>query len=86
MEQCVKNLTAVAWVTEEVQLQFLALCSGLKEPALLQLRFRSQLQLRFSLWPRNIHMSWMWSFKKIIFAVRLVGAVLEIFPVGEFPL
>lgn len=56
MEQCVKNPTAVAWVTEEVQLQFLALCSGLKEPALLQLRFRSQLQLRFSLWPRNIHM------------------------------
>ena len=45
MVQCVKNLTAVAWVAVEVQVQSLARCSGLKVLALLQLQWRLQLWL-----------------------------------------
>ena len=35
-----------------------AQCSGLKDLALWQLWYRSQLWLRFSPWPGNIHMLW----------------------------
>ena len=38
--QWVKNLTAVAWVTVEVQVQS-SWCSGLEDPALQQLWYRS---------------------------------------------
>ena len=55
--QQVKNLTAAALVTAEVQVPSLAWSSGLKDLALLQWWCRLQLQLRFSLWPRNFHMS-----------------------------
>ena len=49
--QWVKGLSAVAWhCTAEAQCQFLAQCSGLKDPVLLQL------QLRFNSWPENFHM------------------------------
>ena len=48
MVQLVKNLTTVAWVTAEAQVQSLAQCSGLKDPVLPQLQCRSQLQLRFN--------------------------------------
>ena len=52
MVQRVKNLTVVAWVDAEVQGPSPAWCSGLKNPALLQL----QLQLGFDFWPWNFHM------------------------------
>ena len=42
-----ENPTALAEVAVEAQVRFLALCSGLKDLALLQLC------LRFSPWPRN---------------------------------
>ena len=47
MVQWVKNLTAAAWVTEEVQILSLVWCSGLKDPAFPHLWCRWQLQLRF---------------------------------------
>ena len=37
------------------KLRSLAWCSGLKDPALLQLQRRSQIWLRFNPWPRNFH-------------------------------
>ena len=40
MEQWAKNLTAVAWVTAEVQVLSLAQNSGLKVPSMLQLWLR----------------------------------------------
>ena len=49
--QWVKNLTAVAQVTEEVWVQSPTWHSVLKDPELPQLWGRSQLQLRFNLWP-----------------------------------
>ena len=55
MAQWIKNLTAVAWVVAG------AGRTGLKDPALLQLWHR--LQLRFSPWPGNSHMPWMWALK-----------------------
>ena len=48
--QWVKNPTAVAGIIAEVQVQSLAQHSGLKDLALLQLRFR------FNLWPGKFHM------------------------------
>ena len=51
-----KNPTAVDWVHAEVWVQSPGWGSGLKDPMLLQLWLRSQLCLRFSLWPENIHM------------------------------
>ena len=36
-----------------------------KDLVLLQLWYRSQLQLRFSPWPGNFHMPQAWPFKKI---------------------
>ena len=45
MVQWLKNLTAVAWVFEEVQVRSPTLCSGLKNPALPQLCCRLQLWL-----------------------------------------
>ena len=56
MAQWVKNLTALVQVTEEVQVQSPAWNSGLKDPVLLQLWHRLQLQLRFNPWPENFHM------------------------------
>ena len=53
MAQWVKNLTAVAWVTVEVQVQSPAHCSGLKDLALPQLWHRWQLQLKFNPEPEN---------------------------------
>ena len=50
MAQWVKNLIAAVQVTVEVQVQFLAWCSGLKDPMLLQL------WLRFNPRLRNFHM------------------------------
>ena len=47
----IKNLTAVALVTAEVQVQSLAWCSEEKDPALQQLQCMSQLQLRLSSCP-----------------------------------
>ena len=55
MAKWVKNLTSVARVMVEVQVQSLALISELKEPSL------SQLQLRFNSWPGNFHMLWVWT-------------------------
>ena len=46
--QWVKNSTAAAEVTAEVQAGSSAWLSGLKDPALLQLLHRLQLQLRFN--------------------------------------
>ena len=48
MAHWVKNPAISAWVTGEAWVQFLAHCSGLKDPALVQLR------LGFSPWPRNL--------------------------------
>lgn len=45
----VKNLTAVAGITLRVWAGSLARCSGLNDPASLQLWHRSQLQLEFNL-------------------------------------
>ena len=56
MVQQVKNLTAMAQVAVEAQVQSLARCSGLKDLTLPQLWCWSQLWLRFSLWPGNFHM------------------------------
>ena len=60
MAQWVKNPTAAAWVAEEMQLRF----QWVKGSCLLQLRQRLQLWFRFSSWPGNFHMPWVWSFKK----------------------
>ena len=38
--------------------------SGFKDPALLQLQLRLQLQLGFSPWPGNFHMPWVAALKK----------------------
>ena len=56
MVQWVKNQTAVAQVTAEVQVQSLAWISGLKNRALPQLWCRSKLWLGFSAWPGKFHM------------------------------
>ena len=56
MAQWVRNLTAEAQVTVELWVQSLAWCSGLKDPALPRLWYRSQLWLRFSPWHGNFHM------------------------------
>ena len=53
--QQAKNVTVVAWVTLEVQVQSLAWHSRLKNPELPQLQRRSQLRLGFSPWPGNFH-------------------------------
>ena len=50
----VKNPIAATWVAAEVQAQSLAWHSGLKHLVLLQL------WLRFSPWPRNLHMLLVW--------------------------
>ena len=50
----------MGWVPAEMGVQSLAQDSGLKDPALLQLWRRSQLQLRFIPWPGDIHMAWVW--------------------------
>ena len=60
MAQWVKNLTTVAWADAEMQGGSLTWCSGLKDPMLLQLWRRSQLQLKFSSWPGNFYMLWVW--------------------------
>ena len=65
MAQWVKNLIAVAQVAAEVQVRSLAQHSELKDLALLQLQYRSQLRLRFNPWPRNFHMPWPLQKKKI---------------------
>ena len=43
---------------QRVRVQCLARCNWLKDPALLQLEHRSQLQLGFDPWPRNFLMPW----------------------------
>lgn len=54
MVQWVKNLTVVAQVIAEVQVQSPAQHSELKTPEL------PQLWLLFNPWPGNIHMLWVW--------------------------
>ena len=58
MVQWLETPTEAAQVTEEVRVQSLAWCSGLKylDPVLLQLLLRWQLWLGFNPWPGNIHM------------------------------
>ena len=46
MVQWVKNPATAAWIAVEVRVQSLSRCSGLKDPALPQLWFRSYLWLR----------------------------------------
>ena len=59
MVQLVKNLTAAAWAAAEAWVPYPAWCSGLND-----LWHRSQLQLRFSPWPGNFHILWVWPLKK----------------------
>ena len=54
MAQWIKNLTAVAQVTEEAQVQSLAWCSRLKDLALSQLLRRFKLKLRFTPLPKEL--------------------------------
>ena len=54
MVQWVKNLTVVAQVAVKLQVQSLTWGSGLKDVVL------PQLQLRFNLWRRNLHMLQVW--------------------------
>ena len=66
MVQQVKNLTAEAQVAKEVQVRSPDLCSGLKDPPPLPLRYRLQLRLGFSpcLGPSKGH-GWSNFFKKL---------------------
>ena len=64
MAQWVENPTAVAQGAAEVQVQFLAQPSGLKDLALPQLQQRSHLWLRFSPWHGNFFMPWVRLLKK----------------------
>ena len=61
VEQWVKNPTAVARDTAEVQLRPAVQQSRLKDPMLLHL-----LWLRFSPWPRNVHVLRVWPLKKLL--------------------
>ena len=56
--QWVKNLTAVAQVAVETQVQSPAQHCGLKDQELQHLLRRSQLQLGFDPWPRKFHLLW----------------------------
>ena len=58
--QWVKNPAAAALGTVESWVLLPAQCTGLKDPALSLLQHRSQVQLRFSSWPGNFCMPWMW--------------------------
>lgn len=60
--QCVKDLTAVAGVAVEGSIPSLTQC--VKDPALLQLLRRLQLQLWFDPWPWNFHLPLMQPKKK----------------------
>lgn len=62
--QWVKNPAAAALGTVESWVLLPAQCTGLKDPALSLLQHRSQVQLRFSSWPGNFCMPWMWPKKK----------------------
>ena len=62
MVRWVKNLTAVAWVGVDVQVQSPVWCSRLKDPLLPKLFCRSQLQLGFNPGPGHFHL--LWPFKK----------------------
>ena len=62
--QWVKNPTAVVQVAEEAQAQSPSWCSGLKDQALPQLWYRTQLYLGFNPWPRNFHTPRVQSLKK----------------------
>ena len=53
--QWIRNPTAAAWVTVEAWILSPAQLSGLKDPALPQLRCRLQLKLRFNPRPRNFY-------------------------------
>ena len=56
----VKNQTALDWVSAEAWVQSPTWSSGLKNLALLQLWHRSQLWLKYHLWPGNFHMPQVW--------------------------
>ena len=56
MLQWVKNLTTLALGCCGGMGSIPGWCSGLKDLALPQLRYRSQLWLGFNPWPRNFHM------------------------------
>ena len=64
MTQWVKNPTAAAQVTAAVQVQLPAWHKGLKDPVLPWLQCRLQLWLKFSPWPRKLHMLQVQTFKK----------------------
>ena len=56
MVQWVNNLTALAWVTVEVQVQTLAWYNGLEDHVLPHLWHNLELWVRFNPWARNFHM------------------------------
>ena len=64
MAQWVKNPTAMAQVTVEVQIRSLAWRSGLEDPTLPWLLHRSQLGLRFIPWPGSFHILWVQPLKR----------------------
>ena len=70
MAQWVKNLTSAAQVTAKVQ--FLAQHRQLKDPVLPQLQHRSQLQLRFNLWPWELPSATSVAIKKRNQNIRLI--------------
>ena len=74
--QWVKNPTEMAWVAVGEEVQSLAHHNGLKDPVLLQLRHRLQLQLRFSLWPENLDMPWVWPFKKKLWRTNFLSTTI----------
>ena len=52
------------WLTQQRLIFSSFWCSVLKDPALPQLQFRSQLWLTLSPWPRNFHVSWVLPYEK----------------------
>ena len=58
MVQWVRNPTAAAWVAAEVWVLSPAQHNGLQDLVVLQL------WLRFSPWPGNFQMLWVWPFRK----------------------
>ena len=83
--QLVKNPTAAAWVTEKVKVRSPAWWSELKDLALLQLWYRSQLQLEFNPWSGNFCIPRKWPLKKnICVKVHVWPANPKIFTVCPF--
>ena len=62
--QWVKNLTVMAWVAAEAQVQYPAWHSGLKDLAMPKLQHRLKLWLGFNSWPGKFHVPKVWLLKK----------------------